>query len=98
MRLHMDDHWQSLTPDNVAAVPATTGVYQIADDDTEVIATDYAGARSRFGLRGALQDWLPRTSEGAARFRYEIHNVYLSRYYELLMLYHAGNPAAADRG
>jgi hypothetical protein len=93
--------WITLTEANVKRVPATTGVFQIGDEDGHVIDIDYAGGRTTFGLRGVLIDRIRLYSPGTG-FRVEIHSQYLSRFYELLMLYRAQHgelPAAVtERG
>src|SRR4051794_36072362 len=87
----IDKPWTELTTDNVRAVPATTGVFQIADDTGHVVDIDYAGGHSVFGLREKLTERVPADGR-KLRFRYETHSVYLSRFAELLMV------ARADTG
>ncbi|MBG6088904.1 DUF7508 domain-containing protein [Actinomadura viridis] len=80
----MTKPWTALTAENVAPVPASVGVFEIADE-SGLIAIDFAGGNSLFGLRGALQEWLG-TSPGLS-FRYERTNAYLSRYRELVQVF-----------
>jgi hypothetical protein len=83
--------WTELTAETIREVPATTGVFQIADEAGRVIDIDYAGALAVFGLREKLTEHLPGDGR-TLLFRYEIHSVYLSRFAELLMV------ARADSG
>ena len=73
------------TPDVLDSLPGHMGVFELADDDGEVLFIGFAGGRSRFGLRGDIGTALDLT--GATRFRYEVTTAYLTRYQELLMLH-----------
>jgi hypothetical protein len=103
MGVRLDKPWRDLTAENVAALAAELGVYQLGDADGGVIRIGYAGGRTLFGLRSELEAAL-RNGE-AARFRTEVTSNYLSRYEELLMVHKAdhggqlppGNTAAADQ-
>jgi hypothetical protein len=79
--------WRSLTKDVVAALPATLGVYEIADDTGGVVDIGYAGAGAVFGLRTMLEPWLERP--GNWQFCYEITSSYLTRYRELVLVHQA---------
>jgi len=84
MSTSMTKDWTPLNAGTVAMVPATVGVFEIADGD-EVLEIAYAGGHSAFGLRGALQQWLDR--EPGLSFRYERTNAYISRFREVLQVY-----------
>ncbi|GAA4383019.1 hypothetical protein GCM10023088_49350 [Actinomadura verrucosospora] len=84
MGVSMSKPWTPLRPENVAAVPASVGVFEIADE-SGVIAIDFAGGNSVFGLRGELEAWLGR--QAGLSFRYERTNAYLSRYRELVQVF-----------
>lgn len=70
----------------VGEAPVCTGVFEVLDEDGRTLDIDMAGARTTFGLRGALLDWL---REHGGRYawsvRWESATVYLPRYHELLM-------------
>ena len=85
MGIRLTKPFRALTVDEINQVSATLGVFELADDDENVVYIGYAGGRSLFGLRGVLMDFTSRTS--ASRFRYEINSAYLTRYQELLMVY-----------
>ena len=81
-----------------AGLPGHMGVYELADAAGRVIYIGCAGGRSRFGLRGEVQDALARI-QGASRFRIEITTAYLTRHRELLMRHRAAHgelPAANE--
>lgn len=92
MRLRLEKPWEDLTPDRVAAIAGHLGVYQISDAGGETLYIGYAGGRTLFGLRSALQDELDRRGAGH-RFRLEVNMQYLTRWRELLMLHQAEHGA-----
>ena len=61
------------------------GVFELANDDEEVVYVGYAGGRSLFGLRGELGHMLRHSK--ATLFRYEVNTAYLTRFQELLMVF-----------
>lgn len=92
MQLRPDKPWVPLTAEAVARLPGQLGVYQIADAEGRVVHIGYAGGRSRFGLRSALQGELEARAPGHS-FRVEVNMQYMSRYLELLMLHQADTGA-----
>ncbi len=101
--------WQRFDPANLKAIPATLGVYEVADAQGRTLYIGYAGGRSLFGLRGEIAQHFgpdnpnPVTRAEAALYRYEVTSAYLSRWYELLTLYYEahhhlppGNRATGD--
>jgi hypothetical protein len=82
--------WQRLTAEAVRGLPGQLGVFQLGNADGTVIYIGYAGGRSLFGLRSAV-DAARVAIAGATQFRHEITMQYLSRYKELLMLHVADN-------
>ncbi|WP_131737970.1 DUF7508 domain-containing protein [Actinomadura roseirufa] len=80
----MTKPWTPLTAETLALVPGSVGVFEVADE-SGVIAIDYAGGNSLFGLRGALGEWL--AEQRGLSFRYERTNAYLSRYRELVQVF-----------
>jgi hypothetical protein len=74
--------WQALTPANAQRVEAAVGVYELRSS-TGTLRFGYAGAGTRFGLRGELSA-LAEGAEPDVEFRSEVITTYLSRWSELL--------------
>lgn len=87
MAVRLDKPWMPLTEENVARLTGHLGVYQLADDASEIVYIGVAGGRSLFGLKGALTDVLQLPPAGATRFRCEVNMAYHTRYLELLQAY-----------
>ena len=64
------------------------GVFQLADEDDQILYIGYAGGNSLFGLRSAVAQ-AASENPGATKVRVEVTSAYLSRYRELLMVYKA---------
>ncbi len=85
--------WQSFDAEKAKKLEASTGVYELADDQGNVLYIGFAGGRSQFGLRGEIaQRFSPAETNPALaglvkRFRYEITSVYYSRWVEVLSRY-----------
>ena len=81
--------WQEATPENLQRTPAALGVYEIGGADGTLLYIGFAGGRSRYGLRGEITSRIEQGQANAAgsdgaRFRYEVNQMYLTRYVELL--------------
>ena len=87
MAIRMTKPFLKLTPAAVQALPGQLGVYQLADAQGRIVYIGYAGGRGLLGLRGELQRALAERPGGAAQFRFEINQQYMSRHVELLMLH-----------
>ncbi len=87
MGIRLDKPWETLDAETIASLPAQLGVYQVANDDGNVLSVGYAGARHLFGIRSALDDELQFHGKQATKFRYEFTSNYHSRWDELLMLH-----------
>lgn len=85
MAVRLDKPWQALNESNLSKVAGQLGVYELADEDHRTIYIGSADARSLFGLKGELSDWMGR----ARFFRIEITTAYRTRHRELLMAFHA---------
>lgn len=107
-RVPINKPWQRFDPAQAKAVPATVGVYELADGEGRTIFIGCAGAKEPFGLRGCLSRHFssdepnPVLRDRARLFRYEVTQQYLSRYRELLILHReefgqlpTGQPAAS---
>lgn len=72
-----------LTAEAADRLPGHMGVYELGDGDGRVLRIGYAGGRSRYGLRGEVQQAM--ASSAATGFRIEVTTAYLTRYQELMM-------------
>ena len=95
MGIRLAKPWIALSPEAIRALPGQLGVFELADGEGRVLQIGYAGGRTLFGLRSAV-DEAARRQRGAVRFRYEVNMQYLSRYQELLMLHKADHGALPD--
>lgn len=89
--------WQELTAPAIAAIPAQLGVYEIAvgsEPELETVRIGFAGGHELFGLQSALDRELQR--QPPVWFRYELTHGYLTRWEELLMVYHARHGRLPD--
>ena len=68
------------------------GVFQLADNEDQVVFIGVADARSLFGLRSAVADAFSRLTD-AVQFRVESTSAYHTRYRELLMMHVADHGA-----
>jgi hypothetical protein len=93
MAIRLTKPWQKLTADAIRALPGQLGVYQLGDAAGRVLYIGYAGGRSLFGLRSAIEEARARLGAAASHFRYEVNQQYMSRYEELLMLHIADHGA-----
>ena len=89
MAIRITKPWRPLAAEEVRRVQAQLGIYEIADADGTVLFIGYAGGRAIFGLRGLLLEEIEKARPGAAQFRIEVNQQYLSRQHELLMVYQA---------
>ena len=80
----MTKPWQPLTADDVARLAGHLGVYELADENGEIVLIGFAGGRSSHGLKGELQAHLQTPPANATRFRVEVTMAYRTRHLELL--------------
>lgn len=82
--------WQPYDEATAREIPGTVGVFEVGDADGNALYIGMAGGRSRFGLRSGIMacfslDCPNAALRGHARFyRYEVNQMYMSRYVELL--------------
>jgi hypothetical protein len=89
MGIRLTKPWVPLTEAAARALPGQLGVFELADEEGRILHVGFAGGRSLFGLRSAVE-------EAARRFRVEITMQYQSRYRELLMLHVADHGALPE--
>ena len=98
----MNKPWSRYTPGNERSLPGYLGVYELGDNEGQVIYIGYAGGRSPFGLRGVLTGHFgpaepnPVIRERAAAFRYEVNQMYFTRWRELLLRYREAHGRAPE--
>ena len=90
MSIRLEKIWQWL--DKQKLLLGQLGVFQLADDQNQILFIGYAGGHSSFGLRSEIHDSWSRIPE-ATCYRLEINSAYLTRYQELLMVYVADHGA-----
>lgn len=81
--LDIRSSWQRLSAGNVRRVEAAVGVYELRSP-AGTVRIDYAGARSRLGLRGDLLALAGDETAETLEFRSEVVTTYLTRWAELL--------------
>lgn len=86
MSIRLTKPWTVLDEAAARALPGQLGVFQLDDGAGRVLHIGYAGGRSLFGLRSAVEA-ARRNHPAARRFRCEVTMQYLSRHRELLMLH-----------
>ena len=85
--------WESYDPAKYREYSGSYGLYELADENYDVIYVGYAGGHAIYGLRGKIADHFspnernPVIRERARYFRYEVNNMYLSRLVEVLGRY-----------
>lgn len=85
--------WQTFDPRAAKEIPPVTGVYELGDQEGNVLYIGYAGGREPFGMRGRIEGHFSEEErnavvrEGARRYRYEVNAQYLTRHIELLTRY-----------
>ena len=89
--IRLEKPWKALDAEEVDRLPGQLGVYQLGDEQGEVVYIGFAGGNSQFGLRGELERWVADSDTAARQFRCEVTMQYLSRYQELLMIHAADN-------
>lgn len=85
MSIQLNKPWRELNEANVSQLSGQLGVFQLANREQETIYIGFAGARSLFGLRGELQQYV----DAADYFRIEVNTAYRTRWRELMMIHFA---------
>lgn len=94
--------WTEVSESSLAHLPGALGVFELRDGAGVVCAVGYAGGKTRYGLRGALGEAVEvvgRSGLKPAAFRYEVNQMYLTRFIEVLEKYIAttGDIPAANK-
>ena len=56
MSVRLEKAWEPLCEEAVKRLQGHLGVYELADASGKTLFIGYAGGRSRFGLRGELEE------------------------------------------
>ena len=99
MAVRMTKSWRPLTALEVDGLAGHLGVFQLGNDNGDIVQIGCADARTRFGLREMLRAALAEPPHGATCFRIESTMAYRIRYTELLQAYwhdHATLPPGND--
>jgi hypothetical protein len=101
--------WTAYQPGSDHDLPGNLGVYEIGDAAGTVLYIGYAGGRTRFGLRERIpahfseREANPVLRDRAHAYRYEVNQMYLTRWTDLLGRHQAehhrvpeGNEAAGE--
>ena len=99
MAVRLDKNWIPFQAESVNAMACHLGVYQLGNDDDEIVYIGVAGGRSLFGLKGELRSHLAAPPLGATRYRFEVNMMYRTRHMELLAAFvhdHGALPAGNE--
>jgi hypothetical protein len=94
--------WTRYEPGEARRLPGNLGVYELGDAEGRVIYIGFAGGRSLFGLRGLIGGHFgdvepnPVIRDRAASYRYEINQMYMTRWQELLAQYRDAHGRVPD--
>ncbi|MGI9611497.1 MAG: DUF7508 domain-containing protein [Acidimicrobiales bacterium] len=91
MSLRLDKQWIDLDGLHAEEMPAQLGVFEVGDENGDVIYIGYAGGNKIFGLRTAITEELERLGSTARMIRWELTQGYLSRWEELMMVHRFDN-------
>jgi hypothetical protein len=83
MSIRITKPFTPFNEEEVARLPGHMGVFELGDENGNVLYIGFAGGLSLFGLRGELRALIGNSS--ATGFRCEVNTAYLTRYQELLM-------------
>ena len=72
MAVRLDKDWIPFRAQHVDAMACHLGVFQLGNDDGDIVYIGVAGGRSRFGLKGELQSHLAAPPLGATCYRFEV--------------------------
>lgn len=82
--------WIEASDGTLGRLPGALGVFELRSAAGEINFVGFAGGRSRYGLRSAIKDSMEQlraAGDGPDAFRYEVNQMYLTRYIEVLEKY-----------
>ena len=87
MAVRLSKAWVSLDSEHVGQLGGQLGVYQLGNEEGEILYIGVAGGHSKFGLRGELTGQLAAKLAKATCFRVEVNMAYRTRHLELLQAF-----------
>ncbi|MFZ8898394.1 MAG: DUF7508 domain-containing protein [Alphaproteobacteria bacterium] len=87
MAVRMTKPWRPLTLTEAKRLSGNLGVYELSNDEGEVVFIGAATGRSLYGLRGEVMAKAEHPPAGATQFRVEVNTAYRTRHGELLAVY-----------
>jgi hypothetical protein len=94
MSLGIRKAWTQATAEALKELPVTTGVYEIRNDEGQVLDIAYAGTHEIFGLRSGIAKAISEIDQDGLWVRFEQHVQYQTRYVELVLNHRAQNDGA----
>lgn len=82
--------WTEASAATLGHLPGALGVFEVRNSAGEISFIGFAGGRTRYGLRSAITDSIDQLRAAGDRpdgFRYEVNQMYLTRYVEVLEKY-----------
>ena len=82
--------WTSASAAALGELPGALGVFELRSAAGEINFIGFAGGRTRYGLRSAISDSIDQlraAGDAPDAFHYEVNQMYLTRYIEVLEKY-----------
>lgn len=95
--------WTEASDATLKRLPGALGVFELRSSSGEISFIGFAGGRCRYGLRSAITESIQQLGAAGNRpdgFRYEVNQMYLTRYIEVLEKYiqSAGDIPPGNKG
>lgn len=82
--------WTEASAAALGHLPGALGVFELRNSAGEISFIGFAGGRTRYGLRSAITDSIDQlraAGDPPVAFHYEVNQMYLTRYVEVLEKY-----------
>ena len=87
MSVRLEKPWIKFEKERISSLACHLGVYQLGNAEKEIIYIGLADARSKFGLRGELENWFGEPALAINFFRFEETTAYRKRYLQLIQVF-----------
>lgn len=87
MAVRLSKPWKPFNDEQVDKITGHLGVFQLGNEQGDILYIGVAGGRSRYGLKGELTTKLADKLADATCFRVEINMAYRTRHMELLQAF-----------